>query len=115
MVQGENNDRPAIYIFGLVEKEGAKWRMCTLERKGELSTGQATGQMANKRVYAFIFRKTPFLGGITVVYRRLLVFIDIPAYIADGFFTLCGVILEHLCICACLRVPKLECGAGKGE
>ena len=55
--------------------------------KGELSTGQATGQMANKRVYVFIFRKTPFWG-ITVVYRRLLVFIDIPAYIADGFCTL---------------------------
>ena len=88
----------------------------TSMHKGELSTGQATGQMANKRVYAFIFQKMPFGGGITVVYRRLLVFIDIPAYIADGFRTLCDVFLEHLCcICACLRVSKLECGAGKGE
>ena len=30
--------------------------------KDELSTGQATGQMANKRGYAFIFQKMPFLG-----------------------------------------------------
>ena len=37
--------------------------------KHELSTGQATGQMANKRVHAFIFRKMPFLwGGISIVY-----------------------------------------------
>ena len=31
--------------------------------KDELSTGQATGQMANKRVYAFIFQKMLLLGG----------------------------------------------------
>ena len=33
------------------------------ELKDELSTSQATGQMANTRVYAFIFQKMPFLGG----------------------------------------------------
>ena len=42
---------------------GVCHEMGRLQCKGELSTGQATGQMANKRVYAFIFRKTPFLGG----------------------------------------------------
>ena len=31
--------------------------------KDELSIGQATGQMTNERVYAFIFGKVPFLGG----------------------------------------------------
>ena len=41
---------------------------CRFNLKDELSTGQATGQMANKRVHAFIFQKIPFFGGITVVY-----------------------------------------------
>ena len=40
----------------------------SLWNKDELSTGQATSQMANKRVHVFIFQKIPFWGGITVVY-----------------------------------------------
>ena len=44
----------------------ARHKVTARRRRGikhELSTGLATGQMANKCVYAFIFRKMPFLGG----------------------------------------------------
>ena len=59
--------------------------------KHELSTGQATGQMANKHVYAFIFRKMPFLGGqplfidvywclLTFMHSLLMVFVSCVTY-----------------------------------
>ena len=62
--------------------------------------------MAKWQISAFMrlfFEKCPFWG-ITVVYRRLLVFNDIPAFIADVFCTWCDVFLVRLCMFEGIKV-----------